>query len=90
MEIHLPMKLAFAAIDQQHPHRVAAVYGPVVLVREQESVLAPDVNDISKWIGPKGEGLEFRAENRTTSKFAPFYQLRARSSYCMYFDLESA
>ena len=90
MEIHLPMKLAFAPIDQQHPHRVAAVYGPVVLVREQESVLVPDMNDISKWIGSKGEGLEFHAENRATSRFVPFYQLRARSSYCMYFDLESA
>src|SRR6185437_5677682 len=90
MEIHLPMKLAFAPIDQQHPHRVAAVYGPVVLVREQESVLVPNMNDISKWINSKGEGLEFHAGNRATSRFVPFYQLRARSSYCMYFDLESA
>jgi DUF1680 family protein len=89
MEIHLPMKLAYAPIDQQHPHRVAAVYGPVVLVRGQESVLVPDVNDISKWIGSKGEGLEFHAESRATARFVPFYQLRARSSYCMYFDLES-
>ena len=68
---------------------MAAVYGPVVLVREQESVVVPDVNDISKWIGSKGEGLEFHAENRATATFVPFYQLRARSSYCMYFDLES-
>ena len=90
MEIHLPMKLAFAAIDQQHPHRVAAVYGPVVLVRDQETMLVPNVNDISKWIVSKGEGLEFHAENRTTAGFVPFYQLRARTGYCMYFDLESA
>jgi hypothetical protein len=90
VEVHLPMKLAFAAIDQQHPHRVAAVYGPVVLVREQESVLVPDVSDISKWIGSKGEGLEFHAENRATSRFVPFYRLGARSSYGMYFDLEPA
>lgn len=54
------MKLAYAPIDQQHPHRVAAVYGPVALVREQERVV-PDVNNVSKWIGSKGEGLEFRA-----------------------------
>jgi DUF1680 family protein len=90
MEIHLPMKLAFVPIDQQHPYRVAAVYGPVVLVRDQETVLVPNVNDISKWIVSKGEGLEFHAENRTTAGFVPFYQLRARTGYRMYFDLESA
>jgi hypothetical protein len=90
MEIHLPMKLAFAAIDRQHPHRVAAVYGPVVLVRDQESVLVSDLNDISKWIGSKGQGLEFQAENRATARFVPFYQVRARTNYRMYFDLESA
>ena len=66
------------------------VYGPVVLVRQEESVLLPDINDISKWIGTKGEGLEFHAENRATASFVPFYQIRARSSYSMYFDLESA
>ena len=90
MEIHLPMKLAFVPIDQQHPYRVAAVYGPVVLVRDQETVLVPNVNDISKWIVSKGEGLEFHAENRATSRFVPFYRLGARSSYGMYFDLEPA
>lgn len=90
VEIHLPMKLAFAAIDQQHPHRVAAVYGPVVLVRTQETVVLPNVNDVSKWIISKGDGLEFHAENRTTAGFVPFYQPGGRTAYCMYFDLESA
>ena len=90
MEIHLPMKLAFAPIDRQHPHRVAAIYGPVVLVRDKETVLVPNTNDISKWIVSQGKGLEFRAENHATAGFVPFYQLRARTGYCMYFDLESA
>lgn len=61
----------------------------MVLLREQESVVVPDVNDISKWLGSKGEGLEFQAENRATARFVPFYHLRVRSSYCRYFDLES-
>ncbi|HEV2463378.1 MAG TPA: beta-L-arabinofuranosidase domain-containing protein [Acidobacteriaceae bacterium] len=90
MEIHLPMKLAFAPIDRQHPHRVAAIYGPVVLVRDKETVLVPNTNDISKWIVSQGKGLEFHAENHATAGFVPFYQLRARTGYCMYFDLESA
>jgi len=90
VEIHLPMKLAFAAVDRQHPHRVAAVYGPVVLVRDQETVLVPSVNDISRWIVSKGEGLEFHAENRATAAFVPFYQLGGRTAYSMYFDLDTA
>lgn len=90
VEIHLPMKLAYAAIDEQHPHRVAAVYGPLVLVRDQETVVVPDTNDISKWIATKGEGLEFRAESRARAGFVPFYQLGVRTGYGMYFDLETA
>ncbi|HEY4354478.1 MAG TPA: beta-L-arabinofuranosidase domain-containing protein [Acidobacteriaceae bacterium] len=89
VELHLPMKLTYAPVDRQHPHRVAAVYGPVVLVRDQESVVVPDTNDASKWIATKGTGLEFTAENRSTAKFVPFYQLRARAGYTMYFDLET-
>lgn len=90
VEIHLPMKLQYVPVDRQHPHRVAAVYGPVVLVRQQESVIVPNANEISQWIAPKGAGLEFQAENRAVSKFVPFYQVRARAGYSMYFDLESA
>ncbi len=90
VEIHLPMKLAFAAVDRQHPRRVAAVYGPVVLVRDQETVLVPNVNDISRWIVSKGAGLEFHAENHATAAFVPFYQLGGRTAYSMYFDLDTA
>lgn len=90
VEIHLPMKLAFAAVDRQHPHRVAAVYGPVVLVRDRETVLLPNVNDISRWIVSKGAGLEFHAENRAAAAFVPFYKLGGQTAYSMYFDLDAA
>ena len=33
------MRLTLAPIDEQHPHRVAVMYGPVVLVRDQTPVL---------------------------------------------------
>lgn len=89
VELHLPMQLTYAPVDRQHPHRVAAVYGPVVLVRDQESVLVPNTTDASKWIAAKGSDLEFTAENRSTAKFVPFYQVHARAGYTMYFDLES-
>jgi DUF1680 family protein len=90
VEAHLPMKLALVPVDRQHPHRVAAVYGPVVLVRDQETVVVPNLNDVSKWIVSKGNGLEFHADNRATAGFVPFYKLGAETGYCMYFDLESA
>lgn len=90
VEIHLPMKLAFAPVDLQHPHRVAAVYGPLVLVRTQETVFVPSVDDVSKWIVTKDAGLKFHARNRATADFIPFYQVEARSAYRMYFDLETA
>lgn len=89
-EIQLPMKLAFAPVDRQHPRRVAAVYGPVVLVRDQEILLVPNVNDVSRWIVSKGNGLEFHADSRATAGFVPFYQLGSQTGYGMYFDLESA
>jgi uncharacterized protein len=90
VELHLPMQLAYAPVDRQHPHRVAAVYGPVVLVRQQESILVPDTSDASKWIATKGAGLEFTAETHSKEKLVPFYQVGARTGYTMYFDLESA
>ncbi len=89
VEIQLPMKIRFAPVDRQHPQRVAAVYGPVVLVRNQETVVVPSLSDASKWISERGKGLEFRAENRSAATFVPFYAIGRRSAYCMHFDVES-
>ena len=33
------MRLALVPIDEQHPHRVAVMFGPVVLVRDQTPIL---------------------------------------------------
>ena len=55
-----------------------------------EIVFVPNVNDVSKWIVSKGEGLEFHAESRAAAGFVPFYQVGARRGYCMYFDLQPA
>jgi hypothetical protein len=85
--IQIPMELVLKPIDAQHPHRVAAVYGPVVLVQERETIVAPSQADLSKWITPQGGPLEFHAEQRSTGTFVPFYRVGYKTSYCMYFDL---
>ncbi len=85
--IRIPMELVLKPVDVHHPYRVAAVYGPVVLVQERETVVVPRLSDPSKWITPQGGPLEFRSEQRSTGTFIPFYRVGRGTSYRMYFDL---
>jgi len=85
--IRMPMELALKPVDAQHPNRVAAVYGPVVLVQERETIDSPSRPDPSKWITPAGGPLEFRSEQRSTATFVPFYRVPHGTSYRMYYDL---
>ncbi|HEV2381055.1 MAG TPA: beta-L-arabinofuranosidase domain-containing protein [Terriglobia bacterium] len=85
--IRMPMELVLKPIDAQHPYRVAAVYGPVVLVQERETFTVPARNDPSKWIKPQGGPLEFHAEQHSTATFVPFYRIGHNTSYRMYFDV---
>ena len=84
--IRLPMQLRLSPIDAQHSNRVAAVYGPVVLVQGSETVAA-SVSDPTRWIAPQGGPLEFRSQQRSTGTFVPFYRVGQDSSYRMYFDV---
>jgi hypothetical protein len=85
--LRFPMELVLKPVDVQHPDRVAAVYGPVVLVQERETVAAPSRSDPSKWITPQGGPLEFHSEQRSTATFLPFYRVGHGTSYRMYFDV---
>lgn len=96
--IQVPMRLRFVPIDKQHPHRVALMYGPVVLVQDarwtMEPTQEPRDQDLSKWIVPTGKPLEFRFADEPRGMFAkrwgtfmPFYQLGHEIPYRMYFDL---
>jgi hypothetical protein len=85
--IRMPMELALKPVDAQNPSRVAAVYGPVVLVQEHETITAPDRNDPSKWIKPRGGPLEFHSEQYSTATFVPFYRVGYNFSYRIYFDV---
>jgi hypothetical protein len=84
----IPMELTLVPVDKQHPYRVAAVYGPVVLVRGQEEILFSSPEDQSKWITSAGKPSEFRALAQSRGKFVPFYRLGYGTPYCMYFDLQ--
>jgi DUF1680 family protein len=87
--LQLPMQIAFAPIDEQHPHRVAVTYGPVVLVRNQDPILVPKGSDASQWIVAKGQPLEFSGLTQPHGSFLPFYKVGMGTPYNMYFDLES-
>jgi DUF1680 family protein len=87
VSIRMPMELALKPIDAEHPYRVAAVYGPVVLVQERDTITAPSRNDPSKWIKPQGEPLQFHSERQSTATFVPFYRVGHNASYRMYFDV---
>ena len=85
--IRMPMQLVLKPVDAQHPYRVAAVYGPVVLVQERDTITAPGRHDPSKWIKPEGGPLEFHSKQYSTATFVPFYCVGHGASYRMYFDV---
>jgi DUF1680 family protein len=84
LQISMPHYLE--PIDKQHPNRVALMYGPVVLVRRQESLQMPSGADLAKWLARGGKPLEFRATGQSTGSFVPFYRLERDAPYVMYFD----
>src|SRR5208283_4528952 len=86
--VQFPMQIAFVPIDEQHPHRVAVRYGPVVLVRNQDPILIPKGNDISDWIVARGEPLEFNGVAQPQGTFTPFYKVGKGTPYNMYFDVQ--
>ncbi len=87
LTVQIPMELRTVAIDPQHSHRVAIMYGPVVLVADQIPSPLPSAADPSAWLGAGDKPLEFRSTGQTISTFQPFYRLGYASSYLMYMDL---
>ncbi len=85
--IKLPMRFALAPVDDQHPNRVAVMYGPVVLVRDQAPAIQLGGKDISNWLSPTSQPLEFTEATRRQGTFIPFYSTGLGAPYDMYFDL---
>lgn len=99
VEIHIPLLLRLQAVDEQHPHRVAFVRGPVVLVQDggvHEPIFKMPDNDAdaNKYIVPDEEGPGiFRYApadgKKVMAKFRPFYAIGPDYYYRMYFDLDA-
>jgi hypothetical protein len=85
--IRLPMRLALAPIDAQHPKRAAVTFGPLVLVRDATPRLALQGGPTEWMVGRPG--LEFAAPGQPEGLFMPFYKVGANMPYDMYFDLQS-
>ena len=76
------MELVYAPVDQQHPKRVALVYGPTVLVKRKNPMSA-DALRFSK----TDQKLRFALRPNNEDEFVPFYSQGFHEPYEMYFDL---
>lgn len=83
VSIELPMELVYAPVDEQHPKRVALVYGPTVLVKRKKVMSADALPKFSK----TDQKLRFALRPSSEDEFVPFYSQGFHEPYEMYFDL---
>ncbi len=97
VELRIPLKVRWSAVDAQHPKRVAAVRGPVVLVQEgnvHEPIfkLPEHDDDLNKQLAPAREPGTFKFTppdgTNVQALFRPFYAIGPEMYYRMYFDLD--
>jgi len=86
MKLEIPLEFSLAAVDAQHPRRVAIVRGPLVWVRQSR---APFSTSFSQWKTESTNPLAFELDAAGKSQLVPFYRLGRHDPYWMYFDLES-
>jgi DUF1680 family protein len=99
IEVRIPLRLRYEAVDRWHPRRVAVMRGPVVLALDYNYhapwfELPRDEADLGKWLAADDSPAVFRV-NRPDGrpvrlKFRPFYQTPEDFPYLMYFDLDKA
>jgi uncharacterized protein len=83
VSIELPMEVHYAPVDEQHPKRVAFVYGPTVLVRRNQRLPSGAPSEFTK----RGNSNTFRLQLGGEEEFVPFYSVGFHEPYEMYFDL---
>jgi uncharacterized protein len=99
VEITIPLRMRWQAVDTQHPHRAAVVRGPVVLVQDgmiHEPIfkLPENDDDLNKYLIADNEEAPgvFRFAppdgSNVIAKFRPFYSVIGDYYYRMYFDLD--
>ncbi len=98
VEITIPLRLRMLPVDRQHPHRVAVVRGPSVLVldadhHEAEFRLPESDDELNTWLVAENEPNVYRVAppgaGRIGSKFRPFYGAEEDYPYQMYFDRDA-
>jgi uncharacterized protein len=98
VKIVFPLELRSVAVDQQHPDRVAILYGPIVLAQDEACCrrpfsLAPQTQ-LGTRLVKEEPGLRFRILNtmpeRHTRYLVPLYSVRPFWPYWVYFDLQAS
>ncbi len=98
VEIRIPLRMRLQAVDPQHPHRVAIVRGPVVLVQDgmvHEPIfkLPDNDEDLNKYLVADTAPGVFRFVppdgSNVMAKFRPFYSVGPDYYYRVYFDLDA-
>ncbi len=94
--VTLPTNLRLEAVDAQHPHRCAVMFGPLLLAQNARYTLPlamTNGEDISQRLIRQGQKLYFKpteiaAHEQKTGPFAPFYQVAKSDPYRVYFDMQ--
>jgi len=89
VSVKIPMQLALAPIDPQHPKRVAVMYGPIVLVRDDRTQLVLDTRDLGRSFSSGTRSLEFVLVAQPRSAMVPFFEMGYQQPYTMYFDVNA-
>lgn len=92
VRLTLPYALSFRAVDPQHPNVVALLWGPMVLVSEEMTVLVGDQAHPEAWIRPvPGERNTFETLPGHTGiydfvcrRFRPYHEIGLMKWYYMY------
>lgn len=90
--IYIPFELYFKPVDKKNSDIVALVYGPLVLVTDEMTLLIGDPENPGGWIRPiEGERLSFITDKGhvggydfVVRKFVPFYKVGPMEWYFMY------
>jgi uncharacterized protein len=97
VEVRIPLRPRYEAVDRQHPRRVAVVRGPVVLALDYDYhdpafQLPRDEAELAKWLAADGSPAVFRVNRPDRRpvrlKLRPFYEMAEDFPYLMYFDLD--
>jgi DUF1680 family protein len=96
--VRVPMTLRTVPVDHQHPHRVALMFGPIVLAQDEACCRRPfamrPAAELANRLVREGPELRFRILNtipeRHTRYLQPLYEFPAFWPYWVYFDLRAA